>query len=100
MRYRRIIQEYERAVEEQKLVEKEKHSTTLLYETQLRALANAAHTIQQDINAVDSAADGIQDAYYMQITGAAVRHMCPLLVVVLCIYACKCVFSMVDYETK
>ena len=46
-RYRRILQEYERAVEEEKIVEEEKVLTLMLYETQLHALTSSAAALKE-----------------------------------------------------
>lgn len=66
-RFRRYLQEYDRAVEEEKLVEEEKMSTLKLYETQLRALT-AAWLETQQIKELDKNVEDVRESY-MQLIG-------------------------------
>ena len=73
LRYRRMLQEYQRAVEEETLVEQEKRWTIQLYETQLRALSTRVLTIQQDIISVDRSVGDAQCSYSRLL--GVVRHI-------------------------
>jgi len=62
-RYRRYLQEYNRAVEEENLVKEEKISTLKLYETQLEALRAALLEVDHRIQQVDGDVEVARQAY-------------------------------------
>jgi len=69
-RYRRYLQEYNRAVEEENLVKEEKISTLKLYETQLEALRAALLEVDHRIQQVDGDVEVARQAYEQLIESA------------------------------